>query len=549
MKYDEDPNAPSGEVYVDEKALSDDAISVTSDDALLMSMGKKPELKRMYNFWTLCAYQIMISASYSCNIVLFETIFDIGGPFGLVWGTIVVAIFQTLLMTSLAEYCGIWPTAGGQQYYTQAVATPRVRPFLSYLVGWAVLVGEISTAASCALNSANIIQAFVEVTHPDYEWKPWLTWLTYSVLLVGPVLCNLMPRILPALNVSGAIWTVGFGIAWAIAFSVMAPKHDAYFIFQKFIDNTGYGNKGWVFIMSLYSPMYALYGTDGMMHLVEEMKDAARQAPRAMVWSMVFCSITSWLGAIVMLWTASNWESYMGETQPYLNWFIDVMNSVWAGGLFCAFMNMGINFFIIVGNNLSGSRLAWSMARDKAYPYSEYFAYVDTRFGIPLRAMMALVVIELIIGLITLGSDIAMESIISGGGVTLQIGYVTPILVVLIRGRSILPPRPHFDLGRWGYPINIASVCWSCLVIVMYIAPLYVPVTPSTIDYMNWSCAIVGATILFPGIYWVWRARHKYIKYGNSVMEDNAVFVKGVPLSGEQAVTVRRASAVSAGKG
>jgi hypothetical protein len=33
-------------------------------------------------------------------------------------------------------------------------------------------------------------------------------------------------------------------------------------------------------------------------------------------------------------------------------------------------------------------------------------------------------------GLIVLGSDLAFESIISGGGVTLQIGYVTPIIVV-----------------------------------------------------------------------------------------------------------------------
>ena len=33
-------------------------------------------------------------------------------------------------------------------------------------------------------------------------------------------------------------------------------------------------------------------------------------------------------------------------------------------------------------------------------------------------------------GLIVLGSDLAFESIISGGGVTLQIGYVTPVIVV-----------------------------------------------------------------------------------------------------------------------
>lgn len=45
---------------------------------------------------------------------------------------------------------------------------------------------------------------------------------------------------------------------------------------------------------------------------------------------------------------------------------------------------------------------------------------------------MANLVFALIAGLIVLGSDLAFQSIISGSGVTLQIGYVTPIIVVRI---------------------------------------------------------------------------------------------------------------------
>ena len=33
-------------------SVEEAAKSVSSDDALLMSMGKMPELKRVYNFWT-----------------------------------------------------------------------------------------------------------------------------------------------------------------------------------------------------------------------------------------------------------------------------------------------------------------------------------------------------------------------------------------------------------------------------------------------------------------------------------------------------------------
>jgi len=77
---------------------------------------------------------------------------------------------------------------------------------------------------------------------------------------------------------------------------------------------------------------------------------------------------------------------------------METTGSVIGGGVFCALIMMGLNFFIIVGTNNAGSRLAWSMARDKAFPYSEYFAHVSTRFHIPLRCMVAILVIDLVIG-------------------------------------------------------------------------------------------------------------------------------------------------------
>ena len=47
---------------------------------------------------------------------------------------------------------------------------------------------------------------------------------------------------------------------------------------------------------------------------------------------------------------------------------------------------------------------------------------------------------------------------------------------------------------------------------------------------MNWSVLVVGATILFPGIWWVFRAKHRYINEGNSVLEDNGVVIDGVSI-------------------
>jgi choline transport protein len=140
-----------------------------------------------------------------------------------------------------------------------------------------------------------------------------------------------------------------------------------------------------------------------------------------------------------------------------MNWFIDILQSTYGGGVFCAIVIIGLNFFIIVRTNLARSRLIWSMARDHGFPFPNYFSVVNKRFGIPLRAMGAIIGIMLVIRLIVLGNDLAFESIISGGGVTLQIGYVTPVLIVLFRGRKILPPRPFFGLGKRGYAVSFGQ--------------------------------------------------------------------------------------------
>lgn len=99
------------------------------------------------------------------------------------------------------------------------------------------------------------------------------------LLLVVPILLNLKPEVLPIYSTVGAVFTVLGFFGWAITVLVTAPKADAKFVFTTFLNNSGYSSNGWVFILGFYNPLYGLYGTDSMMHLVEEMKNAAEDAP------------------------------------------------------------------------------------------------------------------------------------------------------------------------------------------------------------------------------------------------------------------------------
>jgi choline transport protein len=170
------------------------------------------------------------------------------------------------------------------------------------------------------------------------------------------------------------------------------------------------------------------------------------------------------------------------------------------------------------------------MARDRAFPFSSWFAKINDRFGIPLRTLTGVLVIDLVLGLIVLGSDYGFQSVVSCGGICFQIGYTVPIVVLLLRGRKVLPPHPNFDLGRFGYAINIISVAWSSLIIVMLFFPMYLPVNLANIGNMNWSIVVIGAIILLTGIYWIIHARDVYIK-GESMLDSELAVVEGISQS------------------
>lgn len=118
--------------------------------------------------------------------------------------------------------------------------------------------------------------------------------------------------------------------------------------------------------------------------------------------------------------------------------------------------------------------MIWKMATEHAFPGSKYLAPVDPRFNIPIRALIAFFVVNVFIGLLEIGSNLAFYAILSGGGVALQVSYLIPIACVMFRGRDkLLPPgRKTLNLGNfWGYTVNAASLLWSTIVVILYVFP------------------------------------------------------------------------------
>ncbi|KAJ5995910.1 hypothetical protein N7481_002887 [Penicillium waksmanii] len=357
-------------------------------------------------------------------------------------GRVIVTIGQGFLMASLAEMCSIWPYAGGQQVFTQRLAPPSVRRFLSYAIGWVIFLGEIATAASCTMNSAQVCIGIIQISYPDWEATRWLEWLMYVGLTILALTASLSQKHLPLLSLVGGFIVIVGAIVWAALFLALGPKQSASFVFTQFLNNSGYESRGWVGIMSFYTPMYALYGTDGILHIAEEMKDPERNAP--MLWRIAY-----------------------NFSIPYVTWFVDVLQNPAGGIAFVVIILIVINLFICMGLNTAASRLTWGMARDNALPFSNIFVQINHTLDTPLNTLILSGVAQLIIGVVVFGSDYAFQVIISIGLVAIQVGYLIPTFLIVVTGRKALPTPRAFNLGAAGWAINIFSVCWCLLISVM----------------------------------------------------------------------------------
>ena len=153
--------------------------------------------------------------------------------------------------------------------------------------------------------------------------------------------------------------------------------------------------------------------------------------------------------------------------------------------------------------NASTSRQTFAFARDKGFPFAKWISHVDPKKQIPANAVTLSCLITALLSLISLGSTIAFNAIISLQVVALMLTYFTSISCVLYRRLyhpELLPPA-RWSLGRLGVPMNIIGLAYALFVFFWSFWP---NTTPVDLEKFNWSVVIfVGVAVLILVMYWV----------------------------------------------
>ncbi|KAE8156555.1 amino acid/polyamine transporter I [Aspergillus tamarii] len=171
-----------------------------------------------------------------------------------------------------------------------------------------------------------------------------------------------------------------------------------------------------------------------------------------------------------------------------------------------ALTNVGISLvilcFCLAGASalVSWSRLYWSFSREGALPFSRTMSKLTSRHGVPLNVLLWNTLLCLALGTVNISSTTAMNALFGASGLCSNTSLIGAMGLALWNGRDRLDNCRWLNLGRWGNAIFWVALVWSVLMCVAISMPLYLPVTPTT---MNWASAVFLGFAFISGVYWV----------------------------------------------
>uniref|UniRef100_A0A060TF80 ARAD1D20900p n=1 Tax=Blastobotrys adeninivorans TaxID=409370 RepID=A0A060TF80_BLAAD len=474
-------------------------IDNVDDDKCLANVGYAQELKRSFSLWSMIGFSFSILGCYSALAGSLSAVMTNGGPVALFWGWLAVGFFSMFAVVSMAEICSSFPVCGGQ--YSWVLLLTRGKKWsraISYVTGCIQLGGLLCMGSTALYMLSQYIGGMVVLGSPDESFvtKDWqIVLYAWAVLLAVTVLNIFGQAIQKHVSSASLYWVLGtFFVSSIVVLAVNNNKRDAEFVFFEYIDASGWDNKGIVVILGIMQCAYGLCCYDAPAHMCEEMTHATRDAPRAMVLSVIIGFFTGLVYILVLLFDIVDIDKVSESPTgvPLLEIFYQATRS--KPGALCLQVLLVVNqLFSSNALLLEGSRSVYAFARDGAFPkiLNDRLKHVHESLDVPVWAVIVSAIMEAIFVAILFGSSAAFFTVLSVATTGLFISYLLAINVAMFN-RSKLRTERVFDLGRFGIPCNIIASVYLIFICIFFFFPTYMPVTGSNMNYASAAMGIIA---------------------------------------------------------
>jgi amino acid transporter len=387
-------------------------------------------------------------------------------------------------------------------------APPEYQKLLSYVTGWLSTLSWQAGAAAGSYLSGTIIQALIIVNNPNYEPKSWQGTLLVFAMALLLFIANIWgARAMPTIqNILLIIHVFSF---FAIIFVIwfLAPLNSAKIVFTQFRNDGGWPSVGVSLMTGQISAVYGLICSDATAHMAEEVKDAGRNVPNAMLWSYLLNGTLGFVLVITYLFALTDIEAAVNDPTGYPFIWVFRQAVSFPGVNVLTVLVLTLNAASMVPYNASTSRQTFAFARDQGLP--KWIGTVHPTLHVPANAVALTCGITCLLSLINIGSYTAFNALVSLQICGLMFSYSISISCVLYRRicHPNLLPSARWSLGRAGVIFNILGVGYSLFVFFWCFWPQY---NGFSLGGFNWSSVIFIGTCLICAVMYAIQGRHHY---------------------------------------
>ena len=438
------------------------------DSADLAQFGYRQELKRSLGIFSSFAVAFSYISPSTGIFTLFSLgLITVGGVF--IWTWPIVALGQFIIAMNFAEVSSHYPVAGSVFQWTKYLAGRRY----SWFNGWIYLfAGVLTVTAVVATLPLALIPALnglgwgsLGVGNSQTVLHTQLV-VALITLVVITVLNIYGVRLVALINNTGVVFEI-LGM-FVFALIMMAFHNHQGF---KVATNTGglhisFLSGGNSFVLAMFMSLFVIYGFDTASTLAEETRDPRRNAPKAVLYSVVGAFI---IGGVFLLGTLMAIPNLHGAitggfgpaqiieanfSKPFATLYLFVVSAA---------------IFVCCLSILAATiRLGFGMSRDNRLPFSKPLARVAPKLHTPVWTCIVIAVLA------------AIPFIQYSGAGTIAIAatamiYFSYFLGNLATLRARLKGWPKtqapFKLGRWGLPINVIGLLYGGAMLVNFAWP------------------------------------------------------------------------------
>ncbi|HEV2036126.1 MAG TPA: amino acid permease [Candidatus Dormibacteraeota bacterium] len=436
----------------------------------LARFGYQQELRRVLGVYSSFAVAFSYISPSTGIFTLFILGIGLAGP-AFFWSWPIVVIGQLLVGLNFAEVSSHFPVAGSVYQWTKYLSNRTY----AWFSGWIYLFAGVLTVAAVVATVPLVLIPLLNNLGMNIPTTSDANRNVAALVLLSTTLLSIFGvRLVAFVNNTGVVFEILGMVVFALVL-VLFYHHQSLSTFTDISYlGSGFNNQAGTFLAAMFMSLFVIYGFDTASTLAEETKNPRREAPRAVLASIIGAAV---IGAIflfaVIIAVPGDMSKFVSDTNAgkFANGpLVQIITSNfpgWAANLYL-FVVFAAIYVCCLAIQTSTIRLAFGMGRDGKLPLARYYNNVNTSLHTPVGTC------------IVVGVLAGLPLIYYAGAGTIAIGatgmiYLSYILgnfaILMARLRGWPKEGAPFKLGQWGTIVNILALVWGIAMEINFLWP------------------------------------------------------------------------------